>query len=84
MLAHDSRIYNIVGGLHQSGGAVGVDASPRTKAVIASPRETKRLQNDGVAADVAMVGPFTETFVRRPKCNKWNEWCKLPGQHQCC
>ena len=67
MFAHDSRIYSVVGGLHQSGGAVRMDASPRTKGLIASPRETKRLQNGGVAADGAMVGSFTERFVRRPK-----------------
>ena len=60
-----------------------MDASPRTKEVIASPRDTKRLQNCGVAADGAMVGPFAETFVRRPKCNKWDEWCKWPGKRQC-
>ena len=67
VLAHVSRIYSVVGGLHQSGGAVRVDASPRTKGVIASPRETKRLQNGGIAADGAAVGSFTERSVRHPK-----------------
>ena len=84
MLAHDSRILNFVVGLHQSGGAVGVNALPRTKGVFASPRNTKSLQNGGVAADGVMVGSFTERFVRRPECNKWDEWCKWPGQRQCC
>jgi hypothetical protein len=51
VLAKDSQIYSVVGGLHQSGGAVGEDASPQTKGVIASPRETKILQNGGVAVD---------------------------------
>jgi len=84
VLAHDFRIYSVVGGLHQSEGAVRVEASWRTKGVIASPRKTKRLQNGGVVADGVMVGSFTERFVRCPKWNKWDEWCKWPGQRQCC
>ena len=64
-------------------GAVRVDASPQREWLRHHARQS-RLQNGWVAADGAMVGPFTERFVRRPNWNKWDKWCKWPGQCQCC
>ena len=59
-------------------------ASPWTKDGIASQQQQGRDKNGGVAAQGVRVGMFQWKIVRHPKCNMGDEWCKWPGQRQCC
>ena len=73
----------VVGSLHQSAGACSVKHQEEQKERLRHHASQSRQKNGGVAVHGAMVEPFTERFLRCPKCNKWEEWYKWPGQHQC-
>jgi hypothetical protein len=60
----------VVGSLRQSAGACSVKHQEEQKERLCHHASDSRQKNGGVAVHGAMVGPFTERFLRLPMCNK--------------
>ena len=63
----------VVGSLCQSAGACSVKHQEEQKERLRHHASQSRQKNGREAAHGAMVGPFTERFLRRPKSNMWVE-----------